>query len=64
MASNSNHFSSLVQRVANASPAQRTETLIEGIAQQMSAASGEVTPQELAGELRNAEQSLVKACQT
>ena len=60
---NSNHFSTLPQKIQSAAPGHRTETLIEGIAQQMSQSSGEVTPQELAGELRSVEQQLVKACQ-
>jgi hypothetical protein len=58
----SNNFSNVISQVQQAPQNQRTEKLIDGIAQQMQQ-SGNAQTQQLGQELQGAKSQLVKACQ-
>jgi len=58
----SDNFSNVISQVQQAPQNQRTEKLIDGIAQQMQQ-SGNAQTQQLGQELQSAKSQLVKACQ-
>jgi hypothetical protein len=58
----SNNFANVVSQVQQAPQNQRTEKLIDGIAQQMQQ-SGNAQTQQLGQELQSAKSQLVRACQ-
>jgi hypothetical protein len=58
----SNNFENVVSQVQQAPQNQRTEKLIDGIAQQMQQ-SGNAQTQQLGQELQSAKSQLVRACQ-
>jgi hypothetical protein len=58
----SNHFSDVISQVQQSPQNQRTEKLIDGIAQQMQQ-SGNAQTQQLGQELQSAKPQLVRACQ-
>ena len=58
----SNPFSDVVSQVQQSPQNQRTEKLIDGIAQQMQQ-SGNAQTQQLGQELQSVKSQLVKACQ-
>jgi hypothetical protein len=58
----SNHFSDVVSQVQQSPQNQRTEKLIDGIAQQMQQ-SGNAQAQQLGQELQSVKSQLVKAVQ-
>lgn len=58
----SNHFTDVIAEVQKAPPNQRTDKLIEGIAQQMQQ-SGNPQVQQFGQELATVKPQLVRACQ-
>ena len=58
----SNNFSDVISQVQKAPQNQRTEKLIDGIAQQMQQ-SGNAQTQQLGQELQSVKSQLVRACQ-
>ena len=58
----SNHFSDVISQVQQSPQNQRTEKLIDGIAQQMQQ-SGNAQTQQLGQELQRVKSQLVRACQ-
>jgi hypothetical protein len=58
----SNNFANVISQVQQAPQNQRTEKLIDGIAQQMQQ-SGNAQTQQLGQELQSAKSQLVRACQ-
>jgi hypothetical protein len=58
----SNHFENVVSDIQKSPQNQRTEKLIDGIAQQMQQ-SGNTQTQQLGQELQSAKSQLVRACQ-
>ena len=58
----SNHFTDVIAEVQNAPQNQRTDKLIEGIAQQMQQ-SGNAQLQQFGQELATLKPQLVRACQ-
>jgi hypothetical protein len=58
----SNNFSDLISQVQKSPQNQRTEKLIDGIAQQMQQ-SGNAQTQQLGQELQSVKSQLVRACQ-
>ena len=62
MANQTQHFAQLAAQVQKAPQAQRTRTLIEGIANQMQQ-SGNPEAQQLGSELKARETELANACQ-
>jgi hypothetical protein len=58
----SNHFENMVSDIQKSPQNQRTEKLIDGIAQQMQQ-SGNTQTQQLGQELQSVKPQLVRACQ-
>jgi hypothetical protein len=58
----SNHFENVVSDIQKSPQNQRTEKLIDGIAQQMQQ-SGNTQTQQLGQELQSVKPQLVRACQ-